>query len=80
MSLLATSCASLDATDDIAHAADLVESRTALSTGWMNDDETRETPLWDGVAPLTSDTAVRLALRNNRAIRREVETIIASRA
>lgn len=80
LAVLVTSCASLDATEDIARASDLVEARIGYSTNWLNIENGPESPLWDGVAPLTSDTAVRLALRKNRAIQREVETIIASRA
>lgn len=72
-------CASLDPTEDRDRAANLVETRAASTTGW--DSPWNERPgLWDGSAPLTSDVAVRIALQNNREIRRQVETITAERA
>ncbi|MHC4909825.1 MAG: TolC family protein [Planctomycetota bacterium] len=77
--LLATGCASLDPAEDLATASSLVEGRAGVDTGWTAPwDEASEA--WDGRGPLSSTTAVRVALQNNRAIRRDVETIVAARA
>lgn len=76
---LLTSCASLDPTEDIAHASSLVTAKSGVETGWTSPwFEPAEH--WDGQSPLSSDIAVRVALQNNRSIRRQVETIAASRA
>ena len=71
-------CASLDPSDDLAQASTLVETRADTQTGWSSPwyEPSRD---WDGRSALSSETAVRVALQNNRGIRRKVETIVASR-
>jgi len=76
---LAGGCASLDPAEDLARAETLVEDRAGAETGWGSPWDERAGD-WDGTSPLSAEAAVRVALRNNRAIRREVETIVASRA
>jgi outer membrane protein TolC len=77
--LCLTGCASLDATDDITAARAPIAQRTALDASW---DAPWDTPgdLWDGQSPLSSDTATILALQNNRALRQQVQAIVAARA
>jgi outer membrane protein TolC len=72
-------CASLDPTTDIGHASDLVQTRADTETGWSEPWDDRG-DLWNGRSRLSADTAVRVALRNNREIRRQVEAIAATRA
>ncbi|MCP3903930.1 MAG: TolC family protein [Planctomycetes bacterium] len=72
-------CASLDPADDLDRASSLVETRADTPTGWTSPWHERS-DAWDGHEPLAADVAVRVALQNNRSIRREVETIVASRA
>jgi outer membrane protein TolC len=72
-------CASLDPAEDLEQASSLVTSRVETDPGW-NAPWHDPGDHWDGRSPLSADTAVRIALRNNRAIRRDVETIVASRA
>jgi len=79
IALLLAGCASLDPADDVGQASSLVETRAQAAPEWTSPWHERS-PAWDGLAPLGADTAVRVALRNNRALRREVETIVASRA
>lgn len=72
-------CASLDPSRNIEQASTLVTDRAQSETGWASPWN-EPAGQWDGRSPLSSDTAVRAALQNNRAIRREVETIVAARA
>ncbi len=77
--ILTGGCASLDATDDINTAVAHIESRRGFTPDWEAPwDEV--SPAWDGATPLSSDTAVIVALQNNRSIRRQVESIVATRA
>ncbi|MHC5114641.1 MAG: TolC family protein [Planctomycetota bacterium] len=72
-------CASLDPADDLGQASSLVETRSQAPPEWTSPWHERS-DAWDGQAPLAADTAVRVALKNNRSIRREVESIVAARA
>lgn len=72
-------CASLDPAEDLDTAAAAVTERTGAATGWDEAWHDRGA-LWDGRRALSADVAVEIALRNNRALRREVETIVAGRA
>ena len=71
--ILASGCASLDPTDDVNRASTLVEARSRSETGWTSPWNERSDH-WDGATPLSSETAVRVALQSNRSIRRQVET------
>ncbi len=77
--LLGGCAASLDPKPDIDRAASTVLDRSGYRAAW---DEPWGDPdaVWDGETPLGVDQAVLLALRNNRAIRAEVEQIGAARA
>lgn len=72
-------CASLDAQPDRHRAGSLIHERSGFAPDW----ETHWRELhreWDGHSPLSAETAVRLALVNNRSIRAGVERLAASRA
>ncbi len=72
-------CASLDPSTDIDQASTLVAGRSEVETGWTSPWY-EVAQHWDGESALSADAAVRVALQNNREIRRQVETIVASRA
>lgn len=72
-------CASLDATDDITRASTWVSQRSGVETGWASPWH-EDAVYWDGHAPLSADAAVRVALQNNRTLRRQVESIVGARA
>ena len=76
---VAGGCASLDPKPDIDRAATTVRERSGFAPAW---DQPWTGPLeaWDGAGPLAVDQAVVTALRNNRAIRAEVEEIATGRA
>ncbi len=77
--LLGGCAASLDPRPDVDRAATTVLERSGYRAAW--DEPWSEPALtWDGQSPLAVDQAVFLALRNNRAIRAEVEQIGAARA
>jgi outer membrane protein TolC len=76
---LLAGCVSLDPAGDVGRASDLVVERAETETGWTSPWYV-PAEAWDGRAPLSSDVAVRVALQNNRAIRRQVESIAATRA
>lgn len=76
---LLSGCVSLDPTQDVKQASDLVSERSGAETGWQSPWDVPADD-WDGRSPLSADAAVREALQNNRAVRRQVETIIAIRA
>lgn len=76
---LAGGCASLDPTPDIHRASTIVEERSGIAANWLEPWEVTLTG-WDGHTPLSSESAVAMALRNNRDIRAQVEQIAASRA
>lgn len=77
--LALSGCASLDPRPDIERAAATVAERSGIAPVWSEPWESSLTT-WDGLAPLGVEQAVAMALRNNRAIRAEVESIAASRA
>ena len=77
--VLVAGCASLDPTEDVDTASSLVEARSQNETGWTSPWNERS-DRWDGATPLSAETAVRVALQNNRPIRGRVEAIVASRA
>ena len=79
LSLIAGGCASLDPTPDIGRAASTIRDRSGVTPEWMQPWETAMTA-WDGRSPLTRETALVMALRNNREIRSQVEQLAASRA
>lgn len=72
-------CASLDPSADIEQASTLVAGRSEIETGWTSP-WFEVAQQWDGASALSAGAAVRVALQNNREIRRQVETIVASRA
>lgn len=76
---VAGGCASLDPTADIRRASTTVEERAGVAAAWSDPWEATLTS-WDGRTPLSVDSAVAMALRNNREIRSQVELIAASRA
>jgi cobalt-zinc-cadmium efflux system outer membrane protein len=72
-------CASLDPAQDYRRAGGMVEERSGAPVDWTSPwSEAFEG--WDGALPLTQDAAVKMALRNNRELRAEVERIAESRA
>jgi len=72
-------CASLDPTPDVQRASATVGERSGVAANWSEPWEASLTS-WDGRAPLSVESAVAMALRNNREIRSQVEQIAASRA
>lgn len=76
---LAGGCASLDPTPDIRRASATVGERSGVAANWSEPWETTLTS-WDGRSPLSVESAVAMALRNNREIRSQVEQIAVSRA
>jgi cobalt-zinc-cadmium efflux system outer membrane protein len=72
-------CTSLDPKPDIERASTMVAERSGFVTDW-DAPWPRELEQWDGASPLALDSAVVLALKNNREIRRQVELIASSRA
>lgn len=72
-------CASLDPSADIRRASTTVEERSGVAAAWSEPWEATLTS-WDGRTPLSDNSAVAMALRNNREIRSQVELIAASRA
>ena len=72
-------CASLDPKPDIERAAATVAERSGIAPVWSEPWQASLTA-WDGQAPLSVEQALALALRNNREIRAQVESIAASRA
>jgi len=72
-------CASLDYKADIDRAAATVAERSGISPVWNEPWEASLTA-WDGQSPLRVEQALAMALRNNREIRGQVESIAASRA
>ena len=75
----ATGCVSVDPRQDLERAASLVEERSPISPAWtvLGEDDP---DAWDGQSPLRMEAAVHLALRNNPALRAELESIAAARA
>lgn len=72
-------CASLDPTPDVQRASATVGERSGVAANWSEPWEASLTS-WDVRAPLSVESAVAMALRNNREIRSQVEQIAASRA
>lgn len=71
---LTCSCARVDHTAEIRQAAERMKAASGLETPWGDGAEPRDLTLDDGdVLPL--DRAVVLALRNNRALRADLEVI-----
>ncbi len=72
--LVASGCAHVDATPKIHQAMELAEQHVGERPAWTApwDDAP---PEWDGESVLTTEAAVTLALRNNRALRAEIEMI-----
>lgn len=77
--VLVAGCASLDPAPDINRASAMVAERAGVTANWAEPWESSPTS-WDGRSPLTVETALAMALRNNREIRSQVEQISASRA
>ncbi|MGD9691363.1 MAG: TolC family protein [Phycisphaerales bacterium] len=77
--LALSGCATLDPGPDIERAAMIVAARSGISPVWNEPWEPSLTA-WDGLAPLRVEQAVAMALRNNREIRVEIESIAAARA
>lgn len=77
--VLAGGCASLDPTPDIRRASATVGERSGVAANWSEPWEATLTS-WDGRSPLSVESAVAMALRNNREVRSQVEQIAASRA
>lgn len=76
---IAGGCASLDPSPDIGRAVSTVTERSGARVNWTEAWESSLTA-WDGRTPLAADLALAMALRNNRAIRSQVELIAGSRA
>ncbi len=67
-------CATLNSDRKVQEAIDLVEQHTGHQPAWTVPwDEAA--PAWDGQSVLRLDEAVALALRNNRDLRADLETI-----
>lgn len=79
LAAVAGGCASLDPAPDINRASAMVTERAGVTAHWAESWESSLTS-WDGRSPLTVETALAMALRNNREIRSQVEQIAASRA
>lgn len=79
LAALAGGCASLNPKPDIDRAAATVHERSGYTADWTAPWSDRF-EAWDGVAPLGADQAVVTALKNNRGIRADVESIAAGRA
>lgn len=72
--LLPTGCASLDSAPKLDEAMDLAGQRTGIRPDWdIPWDETP--PAWQPGELLALDDAIALALRNNRELRGELQTI-----
>lgn len=72
--LTVSGCTPFSADEKIRQAADLVESQTGHRPAWPAPWDERPPP-WDGTATLKCSEAVALALRNNRALRADLEAI-----
>lgn len=72
-------CASLSPKPDIDRAAATVQERSGYAADWTSPWSDRF-EAWDGVAPLAADQAIVTALKNNRRIRADVESIASGRA
>lgn len=72
-------CASLNPKPEIDRAAATVQERSGYAADWTAPWSDRF-EAWDGVAPLAADQAIVTALKNNRRIRADVESIAAGRA
>lgn len=80
--LAATGCASVDARDELAVAANLSRRVTTThdpATIWALPVE-GESPAWNGTADLTYDNAVAVALQSNPSLRRTLAVIRQRRA
>ncbi len=72
--VVTTGCASVDPQPQIDEAMELVQQHTGHRPGWSAPwDELP--PEWDGQALLKLDAAIGLALRNNRELRADLESI-----
>ncbi len=72
--LALSGCAAPNADNHVRRAAELVETHTGERPAWHAPwDESP--PPWDGATMLGCDEAVALALRNNRELRADLETI-----
>lgn len=72
-------CARIDAQPHVAHAAALVRERVGQDPAWLEDWDA-EPPAWEAGRVLPLDEAVARALRNNRALRADLERIGAANA
>lgn len=77
--LAAGGCASLNPRPDIDRAAATVQERSGYAADWTAPWSDRF-EAWDGIAPLAPNQAIVTALKNNRRIRADVESIAAGRA
>ena len=76
---LTCSCARVDHTAEFRQAAGQMKTASGLETPWGDGAEPQDLTLDDGgVLPL--DRAVALALRNNRSLRADMETIASAKA
>lgn len=76
---LAGGCASLNPKPDIDRAATTVQERSGFAVDWTAAWSDRF-EAWDGVSPIAPDQAIVTALKNNRRIRADVESIATGRA
>ena len=72
--LLAGGCAAISPREHVQESIGLVEERTGLRPDWHAPWDALPPP-WDGQSTLALGDAVALALRNNRELRAELETI-----
>ncbi|MBS0190560.1 MAG: TolC family protein [Planctomycetes bacterium] len=79
LAALAGGCASLNPKPDIDRAAATVQERSGYSADWTAP-WSDGFEAWDGISPLAADQAIVTALKNNRRIRADVESIAAGRA
>jgi cobalt-zinc-cadmium efflux system outer membrane protein len=67
-------CATIEPTTKIGESIDLVEKQTGVRPEWLAPWDDAPPP-WDGQSVLSVDQALILALRNNRELRADLETI-----
>lgn len=75
---LVAACASVDPTNDIAASAAAANEQLGVPPDFAAPWDAA--PAWDGLAPLSADEAVHIALRTNRELRSSVAAVAAARA
>ena len=81
ITLILSGCSSLNPTGDIQQSAALTESRLQVDTESVWQQPVNEpSKAWDGVSPLSAETAVMVALQNEPEVRESLANIAARRA